>query len=169
MFKDELGDIGINDGMRDNAGTAPAAFEEANANPDLIRREGFASEAEYRAYIATLGGHVPVESLVDTALPASDHHALESRLRDLREELENLRARLHVIRRQAATVVAQNLRWADASAQAQLGTQPWLKLAGAMAAAFVVTRGIRRLPLGTVATTAMPLVAAAMSRKYARR
>ncbi|MBB4234640.1 hypothetical protein [Rhizobium esperanzae] len=168
MFKDELGDIRTNEGMRDNAGTAPAAYEEANANPHLIRPEGFASEAEYRAYIATLGGYVPVEGLADAALPAPEHHALESRLQDLREELENLRARLHVIQRQAATVVAENLRWADASAHAQLGTQPWLKLAGAMTATFVVTRGIRRLPLGTLATTAMPLVAAAMNRKFAR-
>jgi hypothetical protein len=37
-----------------------------------------------------------------------------------------------------------------------------------MAATFVVTRGIRRLPLGAVATTALPLVAAAMNRKLAR-
>ena len=51
---------------------------------------------------------------------------------------------------------------------AQLGNQPWLKLAAAMAATFVVTRGIRRLPLGAVATTALPLVAAAMNRKFAR-
>lgn len=168
MFKDEIENIGTNKDMRDNTGPAPAAFEEANANPDLIRREGFASEAEYRAYMATLGSDAPVEGPVDAALPVADHHALESRLRDLREELENLRARLHVIQRQAATVVAQNVRWADASAHAQLGTQPWLKLAGAMGAAFVVTRGIRRLPLGTVATTAMPLVAAAMNRKFSR-
>ncbi|ARM92355.1 hypothetical protein RHEC894_PE00332 (plasmid) [Rhizobium sp. CIAT894] len=168
MFKDELGDIGTDEGMRDNVGTAPAAYGEAKANPHLIRPEGFASEAEYRAYIATLGGHVPAEDLADTTLPAPDHHALESRLQDLREELENLRARLHVIKRQAETVVAENLRWADASAHAQLGTQPWLKLAGAMAATFVVTKGIRRLPLGTLATAAMPLVAAAMNRKFAR-
>ncbi|MBB4292480.1 hypothetical protein GGE16_004559 [Rhizobium leguminosarum] len=168
MFKDELGNIDTNKDMRENAGTAQAVFEEANANPDLIRREGFASEAEYRAYIATLGGHVPVEGLVDAARLVSNDHALESRLRDLREELENLRARLHVIQRQAATVVAENVRWADASAHAQLGAQPWLKLAGAMAATFLVTRGVRRLPLGTVATTAMPLVVAVMNRKLAR-
>ncbi|PDS78478.1 hypothetical protein [Rhizobium sp. L43] len=168
MFKDELGNIGTNKDMRDDGGTAPAAVEEANANPDLIRREGFASEAEYRAYLATLGGHVPVEGVVEAAVLVSDDHALESRLRDLREELENLRARLHVIQRQAATVVAENVRWADASAHAQLGTQPWLKLAGAMAATFIVTRGIRRLPLGTVATTAMPLAVAVMNRKLAR-
>jgi len=168
MLKDERGEIGTYRGMPGGAGTAPAAFEEATINPDLIRREGFASEADYRAYIATLGGHVPVGDLVEEPLLVSDGHALEGRLRELREEIENLRARLHVIQHQAATVVAENVRWADASAHAQLGNRPWLKLAGAMAAAFVVTRGIRRLPLGAVATTAVPLVAAAMNRKFAR-
>ncbi|KPH07225.1 hypothetical protein CO657_26560 (plasmid) [Rhizobium acidisoli] len=168
MFKDEFGDTGTNGDGRDNADTAPAAFEEANANPDLIRREGFASEAEYLAYIATLGRQAPVEGIVEDRLLVSGDHVLEDRLRDLREELENLSARLHVIQRQAATVVAENARWADASAHAQLGNQPWLKLAGAMAAAFVITRGIRLLPLGTVTTTALPLVAAAMNRKFAR-
>ena len=168
MLKDERGDTGTNKDMRDGAETAPASFEEVNINPDLIRREGFTSEAEYRAYIATLGGHAPVEGTVEEPLLVSDGHALEGRLRELREEIENLRARLHVIQHQAATVVTENVRWADASAHAQLGNQPWLKLAGAMAAAFVVTRGIRRLPLGAVATTALPLVAAAMNRKIAR-
>ncbi|QND17275.1 hypothetical protein HB775_26560 (plasmid) [Rhizobium leguminosarum bv. trifolii] len=168
MSKDERGDIGTDEDLRDGVETAPASFEEANINPDLIRREGFASEAEYRAYIATLGGHAPFEGTTEERLLISDGNALEGRLRELREEIENLRARLHVIQHQAATVVTENVRWADASAHAQLGNQPWLKLAGAMAAAFVVTRGIRRLPLGAVATTALPLVAAAMNRKIAR-
>ncbi|NKL13542.1 hypothetical protein GFL78_16590 [Rhizobium leguminosarum bv. viciae] len=168
MFKDELGDTGTNKDMCDGVETAPASFEEASINPDLIRREGFASDAEYRAYIATLGGDASVGGTVEEPLLVSDGHALEGRLRELREELENVRARLHVIQHQAATVVTENVRWADASAHAQLGNQPWLKLAGAMAATFVVTRGIMRLPLGAVATTALPLVAAAMNRKLAR-
>ncbi|TAW13005.1 hypothetical protein ELI20_25865 (plasmid) [Rhizobium ruizarguesonis] len=168
MFKDELGDTGTNKDMRDGVETAPASFEEASINPDLIRREGFASDAEYRAYIATLGGDASVGGTVEEPLLVSYGHALEGRLRELREELENLRARLHVIQHQAATVVTENVRWADASAHAQLGNQPWLKLAGAMAATFVVTRGIMRLPLGAVATTALPLVAAAMNRNLAR-
>ncbi|MBY3118429.1 hypothetical protein HFO41_18735 [Rhizobium leguminosarum] len=168
MMKDELGDTGTNKDMRDGVETAPASFEEASINPDLIRREGFASEAEYRAYIATLGGHASVGDTVEEPLPIYDGHVLEGRLQELRVELENLRARLHVIQRQARTVVAENVRWADASAHAQLGNQPWLKLAGAMAATFIVTRGIRHLPFGTAATTAMPLILTAMNRKLAR-
>ncbi|MBA5803689.1 MULTISPECIES: hypothetical protein [Rhizobium] len=169
MFKDELGETGTDKDMRDGVETAPASFEEATINPDLIRPEGFASEAEYRAYIATFGGRASVGDTVEQPLPIYEGHALEGRLRELREEIENLRARLHVIQHQAATVVTENVRWADASAHAQLGNQPWLKLAGAMAATFVVTRGIRRLPLGGVATTVLPLLAAAMNRKLAQR
>ncbi|RFB84221.1 hypothetical protein B5K08_28395 [Rhizobium leguminosarum bv. trifolii] len=169
MYKDEPAGVGAEQ-RHDDVGARMANGEETNVNPELIRREGFASEAEYEAYIATLGrdAPIPVEAYIEEPFLVSEEHVLESRLRELREELENLRARLHVIRDQAAAVVTENVRWADASAHAQLGNQPWLKLAGAMAAAFVVTRGIRRLPLGTVATTALPLVAAAMNRKFAR-
>ena len=165
MFKNEP--AGTNDRL-DDAGIPLTDRGAAEINPDLVRREGFASEAEYRAYLATLGQDVPFEAYVVETVEVSKGHALEGRLRELREELENLRARLHVIRDQAATVVTENVRWADASAHAQLGDRPWLKLAGAMAAAFVVARGIRRLPLGTVATTALPLAAAALNRKFAK-
>lgn len=169
MAKNQSADFGT-EKRYDDAGIPMANGDEADINPTLLRREGFASEGEYRAYLATLGADVlsASEDYVEVPFPVSEDHVLEARLRELREELENLRARLHVIREQAATVVAENVRWADASAHAQLGNQPWLKLAGAMAATFVVARGIRRLPLGTVATTALPLVAAVMNRKLAR-
>ncbi|ARM16581.1 MULTISPECIES: hypothetical protein [Rhizobium] len=166
MFKNESG-TGVDDRL-DDAGIPLANKDEADIKPDLIRREGFASEAEYRAYLATLGREIPFDAYVREAVESSEGHALDGRLRELREELENLQARLHVIRRQAATVLTENARWADASARAQLGDRPWLKLAGAMAAAFVVTRGVRRLPLGTVVTTALPLAAAALNRKLVR-
>ncbi|OWV72598.1 hypothetical protein ATY76_07195 [Rhizobium sp. R339] len=165
MFKNEP--AGPNDRL-DDAGIPLADRGEADINPDLVRREGFASEAEYHAYLATLGQDVPFEAYVVETGEISEGHALDGRLRELREELENLRARLHVIREQTTTVVAENVRWADASAHAQLGDRPWLKLAGAMAAAFVATRGIRRMPLGAVATTALPLVVAALNRKLAK-
>ncbi|MDF0699669.1 hypothetical protein PYR71_24910 [Rhizobium sp. MC63] len=166
MFKNESGTSATK--SLDDVGIPLANKEEADINPDLIRRDGFANEAEYRAYLATLGGEIPFDAYVAETVETSEGHALEGRLRELREEFENLQARLQVIRRQAATVLTENARWADASAHAQLGDRPWLKLAGAIAAAFVVTRGLRRLPLGTVATAALPLAAAAINRKLAR-
>ncbi|MBX4892200.1 hypothetical protein [Rhizobium bangladeshense] len=170
MIKDQSAAFGA-ERNRGNAGTSMPNEEEPTINPDLIRREGFASEAEYRAYFDTLGRDVsaPTEDRLGEPVRISEEHILESRLQELRGELENLRARLHGIRHQAATVVTENVRWADSSAHAQLGNQPWLKLAGAMAGAFVITRGLRQLPWGTVATTALPLVVAAMNRKFARR
>ncbi|MBX4976946.1 hypothetical protein HJB56_25360 [Rhizobium lentis] len=169
MFKDQPA-VGT-ENNRGDAGDSALNGEGSTINPDLIRREGFASEAEYRAYFATLGRDVSAtaEEYVEEPVRIAEKHVLESRLQELRWELENLQARLHVIRRQAATVVTENVRWADSSAHAQLGDQPWLKLAGAMAGAFVITRGLRRLPWGTVATTALPLAVAAMNRKFARR
>ncbi|MBB3350274.1 hypothetical protein FHT70_000175 [Rhizobium sp. BK049] len=170
MIKDEAAAFGAENDRGDAAASMPNG-EESTINPDLVRREGFASEAEYRAYFATLGGDAsaPPENHVAEPVPTSGEHILESRLQELKWELEILRARLHGIRRQAATVVTENVRWADSSAHAQLGDQPWLKLAGAMAVAFLITRGLRRLPWGTVATTALPLAIATMNRKLARR
>ncbi|ANK88819.1 MULTISPECIES: hypothetical protein [unclassified Rhizobium] len=170
MFKDRAAAFGAENNRGDAAASVPNG-EEPTINPDLIRREGFASEAEYRAHFATLGrdASAPNEDHAGEPVRIPEDHILESRLQELRWELENLRVRLHGIRRQAATVVTENVRWADSSAHAQLGDQPWLKLAGAMAGAFVITRGLRRLPWGTVVTTALPLTVAAMNRKLARR
>ncbi|EJZ18805.1 hypothetical protein, partial [Rhizobium sp. Pop5] len=127
MVKDQSAGFGT-EKRYDDTGIPRTNGEEADINPALLRREGFESEVEYRAYLATLGGDVPVDTYADEPLGISEEHALDARLQELREELENLRARLHVIREQAATVVAENVRWADASAHAQLGDQPWLKL-----------------------------------------
>ncbi|SCB61148.1 hypothetical protein GA0061105_11587 [Rhizobium aethiopicum] len=168
MFKDQGAAFGP-EKNRGDAGASVPNGEEPTINPDLIRREGFASEAEYRAYFATVDRDVSAPDRVEEPVRISEEHVLESRLQELRWEVENLRARLHEIRHQAATVVTENVRWADSSAHAQLGDQPWLKLAGAMAGAFVITRGLRRLPWGAVATTALPLAVAAMNRKLARR
>jgi hypothetical protein len=60
------------------------------------------------------------------------------------------------------------MKWADASAHAQLGAYPWAKLAGAMAFTFVSSRLLRRLPLGAVASAALPLAASKMRRRYDR-
>jgi hypothetical protein len=170
MIKDQAAAFSAENNRGDAAASGPNG-EEPTINPDLVRREGFANEAEYRAYFATLSGDVsaPTDDHVGEAVRTSGQDILESRLQELRWELEILQARLHGIRRQAATVVTENVRWADSRAHAQLGDQPWLKLAGAMAGAFVITRGLRRLPWGTIVTTALPLAVAAMNRKLARR
>ena len=123
--------------------------------------EGFASEAEYQAYLAAIAEDAPVEEIIVDVERAASREELERQIREVRDEIDHLRARLQIVRHQAGTVVEENWRWADASAHAQLGDYPWLKLSGAMAAAFLVGKALQRLPFGSLATAAAPLVIAA--------
>lgn len=122
--------------------------------------EGFESEAEYRAYLDAVAEDAPVEEIVVDVERAASRAELERQIEDVRYEIDNLRARLHVIRHQAGNVVEENIRWADASAHAQLGDHPWLKLSTAMAAAFLVGKALQRLPFGPFATALAPLILA---------
>jgi hypothetical protein len=140
--------------------------------------KGLETEAELQEHLAALEADAPAEEapkgppadyvLEDDNVVEEDILDEEGSLRRLQEEVDNLRARLHVIREQAGTVVSANAKWADASAHEQLGAYPWAKLAGAMALTFVATRLLKRLPLGTVASAALPLAAAEMRRRYDR-
>jgi hypothetical protein len=126
--------------------------------------ESFDTDAELEAHLAELEAEAPAHEL---STPPDDVQGERRRVRDLkrdidhlRNEIENLRTRLAVIREQATTVVGAELTWADASAHAQLGSYPWAKLAGAMAATFICTRLLKRLPLRRIAGVAIPLIAA---------
>lgn len=123
--------------------------------------EGFESEAEYRAYLEAVAEDAPVEEIIVDVERAASREELERQIEDVRAEINHLRARLHIIRHQAGSVVEENIRWADASARAQLGDHPWLKLSGAMAAAFLIGKALQRLPFGSLATSAAPLIVAA--------
>ncbi len=137
-----------------------------NGPDHSIRHEGFESEAEYRAYLEAVAEDAPAEEIFIDVERAAAREELERQVHELRTEIENLTARLHIIRHQAGSVVTENLRWADASAHDQLGDYPWLKLSGAMAAAFLVGKALQRLPFGSLATAATPmLIAAARERR----
>lgn len=125
------------------------------------KAEGFASEAAYEDYLDAVAEEAPVEEIVVDVERAASREELERQIEDVRYEIDNLRARLHIIRHQAGSVVEENIRWADASAHAQLGDHPWLKLSGAMAAAFLVGKALQRLPFGSLATAVAPLILAA--------
>ncbi|MBB3392771.1 hypothetical protein FHT82_005560 [Rhizobium sp. BK275] len=122
------------------------------------RHEGFESEAEYRTYLDAVAEDAPVEEIVVDVERAAARAELERQIEDVRCEIDNLRARLHIIRHQAGNVVEENIRWADASAHAQLGDHPWLKLSSTMAAAFLVGKALQRLPFGPFATALAPLI-----------
>lgn len=127
--------------------------------------EGFASEAEYQAYLAAIAEDAPIEEIIVDVERTASREELERQIREVRDEIDHLRARLQIVRHQAGTVVEENWRWADASAHAQLGDYPWLKLSGAMAAAFLVGKALQRLPFGSLATAAAPLLIAAVREK----
>ncbi len=86
--------------------------------------------------------------------------------RDLfQKELDLLRARLDVIRVQASVVARSGATWANASARAQLGPYPWATFAGIALGSFLVTRALRKLPLGPAAAMSMPLIMAAIEKR----
>jgi uncharacterized protein YdbL (DUF1318 family) len=128
------------------------------------KAEGFASEQAYEDYLDAVAEDAPIEEVIVDVERAASREELERQIEDVRQEINNLRARLHVIRHRAGNVVEENLRWANASAHAQLGDYPWLKLSSAMAAAFLVGRALQRLPFGSLATAMAPLILAARQR-----
>lgn len=78
--------------------------------------------------------------------------AAQREIEALRRQIALLRLRLSEIAEQSGAVVRANANWVDANAHAQLGEYPWVKLAGAFAATFLVSRVIRKLPLGMLVT-----------------
>lgn len=149
---------------------ANRSFSEMKTGETL---DGPDTEETLRDHLEALEADAPAEE--ELPMPPADYviderevSDDEGSLRRLQDEIDNLRARLHVIREQAGSVVSANAKWADASAHEQLGAYPWAKLAGAMAFTFVATRLLRRLPLGAVASAALPLAASQMRRRYER-
>ena len=92
-----------------------------------------------------------VEILVDgfqPAGPASLKTELaqvraELEIAQLREEIERLKDRLAIFGSRARTTVTTQTKYVSASAHAQLGDYPWLKLAAAGGAAWVAGRLVR--------------------------
>lgn len=84
------------------------------------------------------------DASISTQTDTEDGDGHSEALLVLRQEIDHLKARLAIIREQAATVVKANAEWADASARDQLGAYPWGKLVGTMAAVFLAMRVLKR-------------------------
>jgi hypothetical protein len=95
------------------------------------------------------------ESIFDQGEPVVDAEQLAAQreIEALRRQIALLRLRLSEIADQSGAVVRANVNWVDANAHAQLGDYPWVKLAGAFAATFLVSRVLRKLPLGLLVAT----------------
>jgi len=152
------------DELRDVSEPTPAPEREKRPEQEKADQhantEGFESEDAFQDYLHAVAEDAPVEEIVVDVERAASREELERQIEDVRYEIDNLRARLHIIRHQAGSVVEENIRWADASARAQLGDHPWLKLSSAMAAAFLVGKALQRLPFGSLVTAASPFILA---------
>ncbi|MDE1991578.1 MAG: hypothetical protein KGI75_03710 [Rhizobiaceae bacterium] len=126
-------------------------------------RAGFDTNADLQEHLAELeadaqAADASLSSVTEITPAQARMQRLQDDITQLREEIDGLRVRLTLIRQQTGTVVRSNLQWADDSAHDQLGAYPWAKLAGAMAVTFVAARVLRHLPMGAIASAALPLV-----------
>ena len=130
------------------------------------RPVGFDTDDEWQEHLALLEADTPPEDRVlpDT-LSGRTFEDVYADFLAVRDEIEHLHVRLSIVTQQAERVIRSRAEWADASAHAQLGDYPWLKLAGVMTGTFVLASLIRKLPLGSAFTAALPLVAAAIQRR----
>lgn len=103
------------------------------------------------------------EEISASAADLARERALEE-MESLRRQIALLRIRVSEVAEQSGDVVRAKAHWADASARAQLGDYPWLKLAGAFAGTFIAARMLRHLPLGLFVTAL-----AARANENARR
>lgn len=125
-----------------------------------LRPEGFASESEYRTRLA----EIDPEALPQDFLAPNDYILTEpTAISDLREKVAELAFQLEVLKARAVAKRSESTRlgrvvavWANSSAHDQLGPYPWFKLAGAFAATFLGTRALKMLPLGSMASVAVP-------------
>jgi BMFP domain-containing protein YqiC len=97
------------------------------------------------------------------------HSVHHQSLDELREEIALLRAQIATLQSRASSILATATRRANASAQAQLGHHPWLKLAAIMGTTFVVSRALRRVPFAALASGVGPGLALLLGPVRERR
>lgn len=127
-----------------------------------LRREGFATEAEYLSRLTEIDPDAHPEEFLEPKDYVVDDHSWTTELRekivDFQFQIDVLTARVAAIGDDTTRLTKSAARWADASAHDQLGAYPWAKLTGAFLITFVVTKALRMLPLGSLASIALPLV-----------
>ncbi|MBB4275281.1 hypothetical protein [Rhizobium mongolense] len=134
---------------------------------DTTLSEGLDTDVQLQAHLAAL--EAESYSAPDNGPPeARPFQRVRDDLDHVRDEIENLRSRLSLVKQRAVIVARSNLEWADASAHDQLGTYPWAKLVGAMAATAVGARVLRHVPLSAIATVAIPFIVARLEAKSRR-
>ena len=142
-------------------------FGETRMTADTTGRPvAFDTDEDLQEHLALLEADARAEDrVVPDALSRRTLEDVHADFLAVKDEVEHLRARLSLVTQQAETVIRSRAEWADASAHAQLGDYPWLKLAGAMAGTYVLASLVRTIPLGSAVTAALPLMTAAIQRR----
>ncbi len=123
--------------------------------------DSFTNETEASNAFGQPGWDVePPASPIPLDYAVDDQNFVHHRaLNDLRDELALLRTQIAIVQSRTSRIAHIVARRADASAHAQLGHHPWLKLAATMGATFVVSGALRRVPFALLASAAAPVLA----------
>ncbi|MGO4438165.1 hypothetical protein [Rhizobium sp. RAF56] len=92
------------------------------------------------------------EGGVEGLAAAPSYEAEHAELAKLRAQIAELRKELLATRLRARAVIRSEAGYLNASAHAQLGDYPWVKLSAAAAAAFAVGRLLRGVPILSLAS-----------------
>lgn len=129
---------------------------------DDPERLDFRMKADHRAPLTDFD---PDATPLDVLEPKDYVLTEPTALTEFGEKLDDLHFQVAAVRARVAMVGSGTGRlgralsgWIDRSARDQMGPYPWAKLSGAFLATFVATRLVRRLPLGSMASVALPLI-----------
>ena len=114
-----------------------------------FRAKGFDSPSQLREHLIELEEESPAE---DPRTARADRSA-EREIAALRKEVENLRARLSAIRKEAEGIDAPSSRGER---------HPWMRIATTVAMTYLLGRLVQRLRIGAAA---VPMIAAQVDRR----
>jgi hypothetical protein len=129
---------------------------------DEFGRSPHSFDADHRAALSEFD---PDAGPLDVLEPKDYMLSEPTAVSEFREKVDDLQFQIGVLKARVAAIGSESIRlgrattsWVDRSAHSQLGSYPWLKLAGAFTSTFLATRLVRTLPLGPLASVAVPLV-----------
>jgi hypothetical protein len=119
-----------------------------------IRMKGLGTRSEVEEHLVELAEDAPTQDYGDGDSLAVDVDAAKREIAWLRKEVADLRERLVTIRGEAEDVPP-----------APEDTQPWMRIAAAMATTFILGKLVQRLRLGAAGAAAVPIIAAQLDRR----
>jgi hypothetical protein len=142
--------------------------------PDIFKSEDFgpprsvAAEAEDPTYLTGEDHRFPADNPLPTPLDGAKARA-QLEIERLEDELYLLKDRLTTIGARTRSVVEAQRSAINASAHAQLGDYPWVKLAAASTATYAFGKILRHVPFGLLAALAVGKIGREGSSRSRRR